>query len=75
MNKAKQLLQAWAKVGVTDPEQLRKLLVKRSLQPLSGTLLQTLVDCVACFGGGGQSLPPCMHGQSHARSQHWQWHM
>lgn len=34
--KAKQVLAKWAEMGVKDPEQLRKLLVKRSLRPAVG---------------------------------------
>ena len=36
---------------MTDPDQLRKLLVKRSLQPLSGLAIQTVLDMVAAGGG------------------------
>ena len=55
MNKARKLLATWAKVGVNDPEQLRKLLIKRSLQPLSSTLFQTVIDAAASFGGVEQA--------------------
>ena len=52
-SRAKQLLGAWEKAGVKDPEQLRKLLVSNTLQPLTGALLQVAVDGVICFGGAG----------------------
>lgn len=49
--RARKLLAAWTKIGVNDPEQLRKLLIQRSMQPLTNTLLQCLVDGIASFGG------------------------
>jgi hypothetical protein len=49
--KANRLLSAWSKSGVEDPEQLRKLLVKKSLTPLSGALLQVSQQ-------GHLTLPP-----------------
>ena len=60
-SRAKQLLGAWEKAGVKDPEQLRKLLVSNTLQPLTGALLQVAVDGVICFGGAG-GLQGCRVG-------------
>eukprot|EP00798_Chlamydomonas_sp_ICE-L_P017161 gene17161-23472_t len=48
---AKTLLKTWADVGVEDPKQLRKLLVNRSIKPLTGLTFQTLIDVVAAAGG------------------------
>jgi len=49
--KAKQLLKTWGEVGVKDPEQLRKLLVNKSLAPVPGIAIQAVLDTVACLGG------------------------
>lgn len=49
--KAKQVLAKWGEMGVKDPEQLRKLLVKRSLRPAIGLGFQALLDLLAASGG------------------------
>lgn len=41
----------WAELGAKDPEQLKQLLVKRSLQPLTALAIQSALDLVACGGG------------------------
>lgn len=41
----------WAELGAKDSEQLKQLLVKRSMQPLTGLAIQSVLDLVACFGG------------------------
>lgn len=46
-----QVLKKWREVGVKDSEQLRKLLIQRSLQPLPGLGAQCLFDFIAAFGG------------------------
>lgn len=35
-----------------DPDQLRKMLIQRSLTPLGGALAQTGIDAIVAFGGG-----------------------
>ena len=47
---ARDILNKWKEMGVSDPEQLRKLLVARSLTPLYGILFQTGLDLVASLG-------------------------
>lgn len=49
--RAKEVLSKWKELGVSDSEQLRKLLVRRSLQPVSVIGFQALLDGLACFGG------------------------
>ncbi|KAG2489366.1 hypothetical protein HYH03_012196 [Edaphochlamys debaryana] len=49
--KAKRVLKKWEEMGVQDSEQLRKLLVKRSLKPASTVAFQAFIDGIACFGG------------------------
>lgn len=49
--KAKLVLKKWEEMGVKDPEQLRKLLVKRSVQPAAALGFQGLLDLLACAGG------------------------
>ena len=50
-SQARKILSAWEKAGVTDPETLRKLLVKKTLPSVTGPLLQAMVDASICFGG------------------------
>ena len=50
-SQARKVLSTWEKAGVKDPEQLRKLLMQRTLPSLTGPLVQALVDSVICFGG------------------------
>jgi hypothetical protein len=47
-------LRVWAELGARDPEQLKQLLVKRSMQPLTALAIQSVLDVVACAG------QPCM---------------
>ncbi|KAF6261256.1 hypothetical protein COO60DRAFT_1503069 [Scenedesmus sp. NREL 46B-D3] len=49
--KAKDTLRIWAELGAKDPEQLKQLLVKRSLAPLTALAVQSVLDFVACGGG------------------------
>jgi hypothetical protein len=50
-DKARRLLKAWARAGALEPEQLRRLLVKRSLAPARSLGLQGAVDLgAAAFG-------------------------
>lgn len=49
--KAKDTLRIWAELGAKDPEQLKQLLVQRSLAPLTALAVQSLLDFVACGGG------------------------
>eukprot|EP00775_Hariotina_reticulata_P005475 gene5475-5710_t len=49
--KAKDTLRVWAELGAQDPEQLKQLLVKRSMQPLTALAIQSVLDLVACAGG------------------------
>jgi predicted short-subunit dehydrogenase-like oxidoreductase (DUF2520 family) len=49
-------LRIWAELGAKDPEQLKELLVKRSMAPLTALAIQSVLDFVAC---GGQQ-PACM---------------
>eukprot|EP00877_Chromochloris_zofingiensis_P003321 jgi/Chrzof1/12990/Cz07g15150.t1 len=50
-SKARELLRTWADLGAKDPEQVRKLLVNRSLQPVTGLAIQSALDvCAALFG-------------------------
>lgn len=62
--RARKLLAAWTKIGVNDPEQLRKLLIQRSMQPLTNTLLQCLVDGIASFGGAWAKCLQAYRGNS-----------
>ena len=41
---AKRVLQAWEASGASSPDELRKLLVKRSVQSAGAVLIQTLLD-------------------------------
>jgi hypothetical protein len=43
-------LRIWAELGAKDPEQLKQLLVKRSLAPLTALAVQSVLDFVACGG-------------------------
>ncbi|GLC46155.1 hypothetical protein PLESTB_001195900 [Pleodorina starrii] len=49
--KAKAVLKKWKDLGVADPEQLRKLLIRRSLRPAATVGFQALLDGLACWGG------------------------
>ncbi|WIA13244.1 hypothetical protein OEZ85_006834 [Tetradesmus obliquus] len=49
--KAKDTLRIWAELGAKDPEQLKQLLVKRSMAPLTALAAQSVLDFVACGGG------------------------
>ncbi|GIL73826.1 hypothetical protein Vretimale_5316 [Volvox reticuliferus] len=49
--KAKAVLKKWRDMGVSDPEQLRKLLVRTSLRPAVTVGVQALLDALACWGG------------------------
>lgn len=49
--RAREVLSKWKELGVSDSEQLRKLLIKRSLQPVSVIGFQALLDGLACAGG------------------------
>ncbi|KXZ48788.1 hypothetical protein GPECTOR_25g372 [Gonium pectorale] len=49
--KAKAVLKKWREMGVEDPEQLRKLLIRRSLRPATTVGIQALLDGVAAYGG------------------------
>ncbi|EFJ42290.1 hypothetical protein VOLCADRAFT_107336 [Volvox carteri f. nagariensis] len=49
--KAKAVLKKWRDLGVSDPEQLRKLLLRRSLKPAATVGIQALLDGLACWGG------------------------
>lgn len=44
---AKRVLQAWEASGASSPDELRKLLVKRSVQSAGAVLIQTLLDAGA----------------------------
>jgi hypothetical protein len=46
------VLKAWSELGAQDPEKLKALLVERRLKTFQGLLLQTVLDFVACGGGG-----------------------
>lgn len=48
---AKSVLKKWSELGAQDPDQLRKLLLTRSIKPVTGLLLQALLDAAASFGG------------------------
>lgn len=43
-------LRIWAELGAKDPEQLKQLLVKRSMAPLTALAAQSVLDFVACGG-------------------------
>ena len=43
-NTAQQILQVWEKSGAESPDQLRKLLIKRSVQSAGAVLVQTVLD-------------------------------
>ncbi|PNW88143.1 hypothetical protein CHLRE_01g016300v5 [Chlamydomonas reinhardtii] len=49
--KAQAVLKKWKELGVEDSEQLRKLLVKRSLRPAGIVAFQAALDGLACWGG------------------------
>ncbi|GFR52591.1 hypothetical protein Agub_g15185 [Astrephomene gubernaculifera] len=49
--KAKVVLKKWKEMGVQDPEQLRKLLIRRSLKPAGTVAFQAFLDGLACWGG------------------------
>lgn len=55
--KARRLLKAWAKAGALDPEQLRALLVRRSLAPARALGVQGGIDLLAAglgfYSGSG----------------------
>ena len=44
---AKRVLEAWEASGASSPDELRKLLVKRSVQSAGAVLIQTLLDAGA----------------------------
>lgn len=46
-NTAKKVLQVWEQSGASSPDELRKLLVKRSVQSAGVVLVQTLLDAGA----------------------------
>lgn len=48
---AKTVLKKWSDMGAQTPEELRKLLLTKSLRPISGLLIQAALDSVAAFGG------------------------
>ncbi|KAG1658497.1 hypothetical protein FOA52_011963 [Chlamydomonas sp. UWO 241] len=50
-SKAKELLNGWTKQGVESPDELRKVLVQRSLAPLGGAALQSGIDAIVSYGG------------------------
>ncbi|CAK0779977.1 hypothetical protein CVIRNUC_004904 [Coccomyxa viridis] len=50
-NTAQQILQVWEKSGAESPDQLRKLLIKRSVQSAGAVLVQTVLDAGASWGG------------------------
>ena len=43
-NTAQQILQVWEKSGAQSPDQLRNLLIKRSVQSAGAVLVQTVLD-------------------------------
>ncbi|KAF8058031.1 prxl2a [Scenedesmus sp. PABB004] len=49
--KAKETLRVWAELGAQEPEALRRLLMQRSLAPLTALAVQSVLDFVACGGG------------------------
>lgn len=49
-NTAKKVLDMWAKLGAQDPQQLRKLLAKKSFSSLTTVSLQLLLDLGASAG-------------------------
>ncbi|KAG2447161.1 hypothetical protein HYH02_007907 [Chlamydomonas schloesseri] len=49
--KAQAVLKKWKELGVEDSEQLRKLLIKRSLRPAGIVAFQAALDGLACWGG------------------------
>ena len=49
--KAREILKVWAELGAKDPVQLKELLVKRSMKPVTGLAFQTFLDSVAAIGG------------------------
>lgn len=43
-------LRVWSELGARDADQLKQLLIKRSLQPFTALAVQSLLDVVACGG-------------------------
>ena len=43
-NTAQQILQVWEKSGAQSPDELRNLLIKRSVQSAGAVLVQTVLD-------------------------------
>lgn len=43
-NTAQQILKVWEKSGAQSPDELRKLLIKRSVQSAGAVLVQTVLD-------------------------------
>ncbi|BDA43763.1 hypothetical protein COCOBI_04-7790 [Coccomyxa sp. Obi] len=50
-NTAKKVLKVWEQSGASSPDELRKLLVKRSVQSAGVVLVQTVLDAGASWGG------------------------
>lgn len=48
---ANKILQVWQETGAESPDQLRKMLLKRSASIAAGVVLQTLLDAGASYGG------------------------
>ena len=54
------MLEAWEASGASSPDELRKLLVKRSVQSAGAVLIQTLLDAGAQRAYA--AVPSKLHG-------------